>query len=292
MTENQPTLTYFKDNKGRNELTRLIFAVGKIDFINEEIGMADYIKRRDAGQLPYGQIPTLQLPNGMVLGQSCAIARYAARLASLYPESPTDAAKADAVVDSWKDQLDQFYDVVFERTVIGGKLQMFPRPQYQRAKLMEMYLQVSFQPWLAQMDMQLASGFVCSRQLCFADLAIFDLVRTIESISNPIVFMPLLDSHERVSEITKYVGNLPEVTEHLTRHPYKDIRHFVANPSASQRLSEACVLPLLKILLGAWVKGRGCFYGVFKQRTETSVHAAPMPSLLQSPCTSNKGYDN
>lgn len=292
MTENQATLTYFNDNKGRNELTRLIFAIGKVAFINEEIGMAEYIRRRDAGQLPYGQIPTLQLPNGLVLGQSCAIARYAARLASLYPESPTDAAKADAVVDSWRDQLDLFYDVVFERTVIGGKLQMFPRPQYQRAKLIEIYLQVSFQPWLAQMDTQLASGFVCSRQLCFADLAIFDLVRTIESISNPTAFKSLLDKHERVSEITKYVGNLPEVSEHLARHPYKDIYHFVARPSVLQCLSEACFLPSLKMFLGGWVKARGYFYGAFKPRTETSVHAAPMPSLLQSPCTSKRRHDN
>eukprot|EP00930_Biecheleria_cincta_P069548 TRINITY_DN57278_c0_g1_i1.p1 TRINITY_DN57278_c0_g1~~TRINITY_DN57278_c0_g1_i1.p1 ORF type:complete len:290 (-),score=36.49 TRINITY_DN57278_c0_g1_i1:369-1238(-) len=288
MTENQPTL----DNKGRNELTRLIFAVGKIDIIDEEISMVEYMKRRDAGKLPYGQVPTLQLSNGLVLGQSCAIARYAARLASLYPETPTAAAKADAVVESWRDQLDLFYDVVFERTVIGGKLQMFPRPQYQRAQLMELYLRVSFQPWLAQIDAQLASGFVCSQHLCFADLAIFDLVRTIESISNPATFEPLLEAHGRVHELTKYVGNLPEVTEYLTRHPYKDIRHFVAHPTVLQRFLEACVLPSLKMLLGAWVKARGCFDGVFKPRTETSVHAAPMPSLLQSPCTSKQLHDN
>eukprot|EP00913_Durusdinium_trenchii_P027618 g25902.t2 len=94
-------------------------------------GFSEYVRRRDAKQLPFDQIPTLRVGD-TVLGQSCAIARYAAKLAKLYPEDALSACKADAVVDAWRDQLDLLYDTFFERTVIAEKLQMFPRQQVER----------------------------------------------------------------------------------------------------------------------------------------------------------------
>lgn len=68
-------LTYFDDNKGRNELTRLILAVGNVDYQDESIGFLQYQKLRDNGTLPWGQLPVLTIDGEEVHGQSCAIAR-------------------------------------------------------------------------------------------------------------------------------------------------------------------------------------------------------------------------
>eukprot|EP00440_Ansanella_granifera_P057563 gb/GFBE01062401.1/.p1 GENE.gb/GFBE01062401.1/~~gb/GFBE01062401.1/.p1 ORF type:complete len:268 (+),score=45.95 gb/GFBE01062401.1/:1-804(+) len=266
MAASAPTLTYFNDNKGRNELTRLIFAIGKVDYVNEEIGPVEYMRRRDAGELPYGQIPTLRLGDGTVLGQSCAIARYAARLASLYPEDMVHATRADAVVDSWRDQLDLFYDVIFERTIIGGKLQMFPRPTSQRAAMLNDYVNTAFRPWLAQMEGQLSSGRVCAPSLCYADLAIYDLVCTIEGILDPGVFAKLMENCDQVRCLVAHVGQLPEVTKHLSQHPYEDIRHLVAAPGLFQRCAEGVTFASLKTCLRAWLSAKGCLEGLRKTK--------------------------
>eukprot|EP00928_Gymnodinium_smaydae_P027568 TRINITY_DN21283_c0_g1_i1.p1 TRINITY_DN21283_c0_g1~~TRINITY_DN21283_c0_g1_i1.p1 ORF type:complete len:283 (+),score=33.52 TRINITY_DN21283_c0_g1_i1:137-985(+) len=253
----KPVLTYFNDSKGRNELIRLIFAAGHMDYVNEEISALEYFRRRDAGKLPYGQLPTLRLADGLVLGQSCAIARYAARLTALYPHDHVKAAQADAVIDAWRDQLDQFYDVLFERAVIGGKRQMIPRPQLQRAPLLQKYLKFSFQPWLVQMEMQLSNGFVCPPQLCFADLAIFDLVRTIECTLEPRMFHQLMKAHHRVKNLVAHIEQIPEVVQHLRQHPYVDIQCHFTVPSFRQQAVEGLLTSLMKALLGTWWKIKG-----------------------------------
>ena len=86
------TITYFSDNKGRNELVRLILAAGKIPYKDHLIGFKEYAKLRDSNELPYGQLPVLTITNNgdaptggisreqkHVYGQSCAIARFAAK---------------------------------------------------------------------------------------------------------------------------------------------------------------------------------------------------------------------
>ena len=117
--------SYFADNKGRNELTRLIFAVGGIDYQDDLVNYSEYTAMRDAGLLPWGQLPTLTISssnrnsdeNDVIFGQSCSIARYAARRAGLYPKDEIAALRSDEVIDSWRDFLDLYYDAFFDRKV-------------------------------------------------------------------------------------------------------------------------------------------------------------------------------
>eukprot|EP00957_Ditylum_brightwellii_P021961 1656308-Ditylum_brightwellii.AAC.1 len=118
-------LTYFSDNKGRNELIRLIFAVGNVSYDDELVGGMEYMKLRDSNSLPWDQLPTLHITNGQdygadgaaagnkyeVFGQSCSIARFAAKKAGLYPvHSDVEALRTDSIVDSWRDMLDLYYE--------------------------------------------------------------------------------------------------------------------------------------------------------------------------------------
>ena len=251
-------LTYFDDNKGRNELTRLIFAVGQISFEDELIGFPEYLRRRDAAALPFDQIPTLQVGD-TVLGQSCAIARYAARLAKLYPEDPLTASVADAVVDSWRDQLDLLYDTFFERTVIAGKLQMFPRQQHERAWRIRVYLETSFRPWMMQMERKLMQGRFCPPDLTYAELAVFDLVCTVEGFVHPDVFKDVMQSHQKVSSLVRQVGEIPSIAEHLQQHPYTVLSDMFSEPNLVKQTLEFVMSPCMKLALSSWLGLKYCF---------------------------------
>lgn len=251
-------LTYFDDNKGRNELTRLIFAVGQISFEDELIGFPEYLRRRDAAALPFDQIPTLRVGD-TVLGQSCAIARYAARLAKLYPEDPLTASVADAVVDSWRDQLDLLYDTFFERTVIAGKLQMFPRQQHERAWRIRVYLETSFRPWMMQMERKLMQGRFCPPDLTYAELAVFDLVCTVEGFVHPDVFNDVMQSHQKVSSLVRQVGEIPSIAEHLQQHPYTVLSDMFSEPNFVKQTLEFVMFPCMKLALSSWLGLKYCF---------------------------------
>jgi len=81
---NHPILLYFNDGKGRAELPRLIFTYGDIPFEDRKISFDGYKQMQDSGKLPFAQLPTLELGD-TTIAQSCAIARYAARAAGIYP---------------------------------------------------------------------------------------------------------------------------------------------------------------------------------------------------------------
>ena len=50
-------------------------------------------------------LPELQLPDGTVVTQSCAMARYAGKLSKLYPKDDIAALKCDEVMDLCQDAL-------------------------------------------------------------------------------------------------------------------------------------------------------------------------------------------
>ncbi|CAK9108260.1 unnamed protein product [Durusdinium trenchii] len=252
-------LTYFDDNKGRNELVRLIFVVGEVPFVDELIGFSEYVRRRDAKQLPFDQIPTLRVGD-TVLGQSCAIARYAAKLAKLYPEDALSACKADAVVDAWRDQLDLLYDTFFERTVIAEKLQMFPRQQVERAQRVGNYFESSFKPWMRQME-KLLDGRRIAASLSFAELAIFDLVSTLEGFVEPEAFKQVMDLHPEVRGLVQEIGALPSVQQHLVQHPYQSLRELMSTPSNCKRHLESLLFPCLKAAMASWLGLKRCCSG-------------------------------
>ncbi|EEY69349.1 glutathione S-transferase, putative [Phytophthora infestans T30-4] len=99
MTQPQIKLTYF-DGKGRAELSRLIFSYAEIAFTDDRITHSDFAALKPT--LPLGQVPVLEL-DGTVYGQSMAIARYAAKIAGLYPSDATEALKVDVFSCSLED---------------------------------------------------------------------------------------------------------------------------------------------------------------------------------------------
>lgn len=58
-----------------------------------------------------GKLPTLEVDGDLLL-QSSAIGRYLATKTGLVPQCPWNAAKCDALVDTFKDVLFALFDIV------------------------------------------------------------------------------------------------------------------------------------------------------------------------------------
>ncbi len=91
---------------GRAELARACLHIGKIPFTDTRISHAEFGANKKAGKYPNGQLPVM-IVDGTMIPQSCAMARYAAQLAGLYPSNPLDAFKVDALVDTIGDVVNQ-----------------------------------------------------------------------------------------------------------------------------------------------------------------------------------------
>lgn len=248
----QLKLSYFEDNKGRNELSRLILALGGMPYQDEAISHSEYVARRDAGRLPYGQLPTLEV-DGEVHGQSCAIARYVARRTGLYPSDELEQLRTDALVDSWRDCLDLFYETVFERVVIGGKLSMFPRPQHQRAARLSTFVDTELSAHFSRFEDALSSSPLHAPQLCtsvpfpsWADLAVYDLAKTMEGVLEPPVFYHLMTGKPALTQMVARIDALEPIKAHLSKHPYKDIRSLFARVPWWKAAIERFLFPALQ----------------------------------------------
>ncbi|RHY34067.1 hypothetical protein DYB32_001144 [Aphanomyces invadans] len=104
-------LTYF-DMPGRGEFIRLLLTYGGIPFDDVRIKFQDWRATKTVLHLPFGQIPTLRA-NGKVYAQSLALARYAAKLAGLYPASNLVALEADSLIDAILENWDKYNDIVY-----------------------------------------------------------------------------------------------------------------------------------------------------------------------------------
>jgi len=258
-------LTYFADNKGRNELTRLIFAVGGIAYKDDLVTYSQYTAMRDAELLPWGQLPTLTIcsskdsenkdDTAVVVGQSCSIARYAARRAGLYPKDDINALRSDEVIDSWRDYLDLFYDCYFERKVLGGRMMMVPRQPYDRALRFQILMNTELTLQLDRYETLLSKndGQLCASSEvpfpCWADLAIYDIVKTMEGVLSPTAFGELMETKPNMKKLVAKTEDLRPIQEHLKKHPYANNSSYFVPVSLLQRMLHAILFPIIEFAL-------------------------------------------
>ena len=222
-------IVYFGDGKGRNELIRLILAVADIAFEDELIPSSTYKSmRHQQKSLPFGQLPVLFVGRGenqQVFGQSCAIARYCAKLGGLYPQDPIQAMFTDGIVDSWRDMLDRFYSTVFRYEVVDGVLQMVAFPQKSRHNLLTEFVQYDLVPMLKRYEslLQPEGQLLVELYPCWADIAIFDLVKTMERSLSSKVFSSMISGFPKLQASVERMENTRTVRDHYLKYPDKNI---------------------------------------------------------------------
>jgi glutathione S-transferase len=96
-------LTYF-DVPARAYPIRTAFKIAGVEFIDERISFQQLKDAKGtvgySAEYPLGSVPTLTLPDGRVITQSVAIARYAAKQSNLYPSDPLQALVVDELIDT------------------------------------------------------------------------------------------------------------------------------------------------------------------------------------------------
>ncbi|POM65521.1 Glutathione S-transferase [Phytophthora palmivora] len=161
MAQPQLKLSYF-DGKGRAELTRMIFNYGGIAFTDDRIAHADFVALKPT--LPFGQVPILEV-DGTVHAQSMAIARYAAKLAGLYPSDALEALKADAFSCSLGDLESVFIDFMFKT-----------QDETEKAQKKKVFIDEMVPKFFTTLEKTVAGKFILGDKISYADLQFFDFV--------------------------------------------------------------------------------------------------------------------
>ena len=101
----QPSLKLFYfDISGKGEPIRLLAAYAGLELEDYRFASREeFMKMKEDGTLPYGQVPLLEVDGKDHVPQSATILRYLAKLADLYPSDALLAAKVDAALDQEAD---------------------------------------------------------------------------------------------------------------------------------------------------------------------------------------------
>jgi glutathione S-transferase len=97
----QYKLSYF-DIRGLAEPTRMMFAHADVPYTDDRVAREDWPNRK--AEMPFGQMPVLEIDGKEKIAQSQAINRYLARQFGLAGKTPIEEAKVDMIADLFKDQ--------------------------------------------------------------------------------------------------------------------------------------------------------------------------------------------
>eukprot|EP00934_Nitzschia_sp_Nitz4_P009023 Nitzschia sp. Nitz4//scaffold98_size77359//22004//22666//NITZ4_005543-RA/size77359-processed-gene-0.36-mRNA-1//-1//CDS//3329560742//9013//frame0 len=97
-TTKQPKLKlHYFNFPGRGEAIRLYCAYAGLELEDRRFNSWDDLTAmKNAGELPFGQVPLLEVDGTHKLVQSTAILRYLSQIAGLFPKDPLEAANVDA----------------------------------------------------------------------------------------------------------------------------------------------------------------------------------------------------
>mmetsp|Transcript_71961 Transcript_71961/g.208463 ORF Transcript_71961/g.208463 Transcript_71961/m.208463 type:complete len:242 (+) Transcript_71961:99-824(+) len=156
-------LSYFRV-RGRAELIRLTLSAGGVPFEDERVSREEQQRRKAAGELPFGQFPTLSV-GGQLFAQSYSIAKYAARLSGLMPSDPLDVLKAEGVVDATDDVRSKLVPIRYLPVEPAARLERYAQ-----------FFRDTLPLWLRHFEKLCADGgFLVGGALSVADLAVFNM---------------------------------------------------------------------------------------------------------------------
>lgn len=109
----QATLYYFS-GRGLADQIRWLLAATNITFTHKAIDDRKLFLKMTERQLPFGQLPMLQI-DGVELVQTQAIIRYLARRANIAGETPADEVKCDMMAETIRDLVNLITQAPFHR---------------------------------------------------------------------------------------------------------------------------------------------------------------------------------
>ena len=81
------------------ETTRFCLRHGGIPYVDHVVWGRTFAERRAQGHYPFDKVPVIHVDERPAVAQSGTMARFAAKLAGIYPSDPTACAESDAVFE-------------------------------------------------------------------------------------------------------------------------------------------------------------------------------------------------
>ena len=112
--ENVSATLYYFAGRGKADQIRWLLAASEITFAQKVITSREQFLKMAERQLPFGQLPLLQI-DGLELVQSQAIVRYIARRGNLCGNNSRDEVKCDMIAETCNDILSQALQAPFRK---------------------------------------------------------------------------------------------------------------------------------------------------------------------------------
>ncbi len=205
------TLHYFH-GRGIGEAIRLIFAAGNVSFEDRRYTIDEFRELTALKEkFPFGQMPTLEV-DGRFIGQTDSIARLAARIAGLYPESPLVAAESDMIVVQQAEIQKAIARLSFDGVPGAPGTQMYPE-QERKLRIAEWF--ESDLPGLLQRLEQLIKGpFYSGGDMSWADIAVFArLTQILDTDAST-----LAGRYPKLIAVEQAVRERPEIARWINDH--------------------------------------------------------------------------
>jgi glutathione S-transferase len=178
-------LTYL-DKRVKGDAVRLALIIGGIPFEDERISYEEIARRRDAKELPFSQVPVMDIGDGHGnYAQSGALLRWAGRQGGLYPDE--HMLLCDSVVETIADMWPELIKIGYGSAMMRNPVTSAPMVQLtsrQHQEAMTMCRDVVFPVRFQQLEalLQKSSGtFFCGSQITIADVAVYALVSQIQA---------------------------------------------------------------------------------------------------------------
>lgn len=194
------------------ESTRFMLALKDIAFTDEVIWGPVFSQERRSGAFPFGKVPVITTRDGereVVVAQSGSIARFAAKLAGVYPDDPVRCARSDAV-----------FEAAAEMCTINPLINCYTGSEYQRVK--GFYFTHVFPAFSSQLErLLLQEQAVVGEDACFAGTSpLFGDFALLHIMLNAQVAEP--DCLVRAPALSSWVERMtgiPELRRYLDRRP-------------------------------------------------------------------------
>jgi len=200
---------YYFGIRGLGETARLIFAQAAVPFEDVRVERDDWPKLKN--EMPFGQMPMLEIDGKEKIAQSLAIYRYLGRQFGMAGKTPIEEAKVDMIADQFKDFGTEYRD--FFR-VAAGFAEGDKEEKYTSVLVPAIDKHV---PYLEKFLKDAGSGFLVGSGVTWVDFQTAEAAQRLTELSgHPEQFdkYPLFKAHtKRVFEldnIKKYVATRPK----------------------------------------------------------------------------------
>ena len=179
----------------------------------------DFNRRKFNGDLPFGQVPALELEDGSILAQSAAIMRFVGKLSGdLYSNDFVEAAKIDAIIDA---EVDLFMGLTVSKysSRFGfGFLDSNPDIRAEVRKCInEKVLPAHLLNLEKTINEELGPWLAGRAEPSIADFILAPRLKTFGSGSYDGISSNLLDGYPKLTNLVKSFYLLPSVEDFLSK---------------------------------------------------------------------------